>query len=301
MNRPKKKNRFLSKDLATKLILFVASVTAIVYFLPEGGKFNYNFENEKPWKYGLLQASFNFPIYKDEAQVAMEEDSILKLFQPYFYIDKKIEEEAIEKLRKDYLDGLRYILPNTDYVRYIERSLRTIYQEGIISSTDEEMLTCDSLNAILIVDKNVAYSQEINQLLNIRQAYEKLIYGDTAYSSYILQQCSLNDYLIPNMVYDQEKSNTAKEELLKSVSWANGLVVTGQRIIDRGEIVTPHTYQILESLRKEWQKRGESVEERRMTIAGRVLFISILMICFILYIELFHKEYYKQRGPIVLL
>ena len=32
--------------------------------MPNEGKFNYQFDINKPWKYGLLQASFDFPIYK---------------------------------------------------------------------------------------------------------------------------------------------------------------------------------------------------------------------------------------------
>ena len=61
--------KFSYRDLFYKLILFVATVTIIVYFLPKEGQFNYQFEINKPWKYGLLQASFDFPIYKDESQI----------------------------------------------------------------------------------------------------------------------------------------------------------------------------------------------------------------------------------------
>ncbi|MGL4519140.1 MAG: HD family phosphohydrolase [Phocaeicola sp.] len=302
MNSFKKKNHFFSKNIVTKLILFLVSVTTIVYFLPQGGKFNYQFENEKPWKYGLLQASFNFPIYKNEAEVAKEQDSILKLFQPYFYIDKGVEEEITQKLRSDYTGRLKGVIPNHDYLKQIERTLHTIYQQGVASSSDLTMLEMDSLSSILIVDRNMAYSLETEKLLSIREAYEKLIYADTlTYSPFLLQQCDLTEYLTPNMVYDQEKSKSAKEELLGNISWASGFVVNGQRIIDRGEIVNKQTYQILESLRKEWEKRGEGVEERRMTMTGRVLFVSMLMLCFMIYLELYRKEYYQHRGSMVLL
>ncbi|MGL4851272.1 MAG: HD family phosphohydrolase [Phocaeicola sp.] len=302
MNRFKKKNPFSSKELVSKLLLFILSVTIIVYFLPQGGRFNYHFENEKPWKYGLLQASFNFPIYKNEVEVAKEQDSLMRLFQPYFAIDKGVETAILEKLRKDYLGGLRKILPSTEYVRHIERNLRSIYSQGVVSSNDLGMLYADSVTSILIVDQNIASSYEIDNLLSIRKAYEKLLYSDTLnYSPYILQQCDLNEYLIPNMVYDAEKTNSAKEEVLSNVSWANGFVVNGQRIIDRGEIVNSQTFQILESLRKEWDKRGESIEEKRMKVGGRVLFVSILILCFIIYLELFKKHYYKHKGTIILL
>ena len=70
------------KDILYKSIVYLASVVLIVSFMPSDGKFNYQFDKGKPWRYGQLVATFDFPIYKDEASVKHEEDSVLKLFQP---------------------------------------------------------------------------------------------------------------------------------------------------------------------------------------------------------------------------
>ena len=72
-----KETRMLKKDFLYKILIFVITVVAIVYFLPKGSSFNYQFEVNRPWRYGLLQASFDFPIYKNDAQVKKEQDSIL--------------------------------------------------------------------------------------------------------------------------------------------------------------------------------------------------------------------------------
>ena len=63
------KKRFSWRDLLYKSLLFVGTVTLIVYFLPRDGKFNYQFDINKPWKYGQLIATFDFPIYKEDAVV----------------------------------------------------------------------------------------------------------------------------------------------------------------------------------------------------------------------------------------
>ena len=65
----KTSKRFSYKNLIYKSLIFIATVSVIVYFLPNEGKFNYQFDINKPWKYGLLQASFDFPIYKNDLQV----------------------------------------------------------------------------------------------------------------------------------------------------------------------------------------------------------------------------------------
>ena len=298
----KTNQRFSYKNLIYKSLIFIATVSVIVYFLPNEGKFNYQFDINKPWKYGLLQASFDFPIYKNDLQVQKEQDSILADYQPYFQIDKEAEKNVLSKLREDYNKTLRHSLPGTDYVRYIERTLKALYEDGIIAGNDLKRMEEDSIIAIRLVDKNVATSRFIDQLYTVKEAYEYLLNADTThYKKKILQQCNLNDYITPNLVYDEEKSEAAQKDLLSNISWANGFVLNGQKIIDRGEIVDEQTYNILESLRKEWEKRSDSVQEKRLTLAGQILYVGIFLFCFMAYLELFLADYYERKGTLTLL
>ena len=298
----KTNQRFSYKNLIYKSLIFIATVSVIVYCLPNEGKFNYQFDINKPWKYGLLQASFDFPIYKNDIQVQKEQDSILADYQPYFQIDKEAEKNVLSKLREDYNKTLRHSLPGTDYVRYIERTLKALYEDGIIAGNDLKRMEEDSIIAIRLVDKNVATSRFIDQLYTVKEAYEYLLNADTThYKKKILQQCNLNDYITPNLVYDEEKSEAAQKDLLSNISWANGFVLNGQKIIDRGEIVDEQTYNILESLRKEWEKRSDSVQEKRLTLAGQILYVGIFLFCFMAYLELFRADYYERKGTLTLL
>lgn len=298
----KASKRFSYKDLIYKSLIFIATVSVVVYFLPNEGKFNYQFDINKPWKYGLLQASFDFPIYKNDIQVQKEQDSILADYQPYFQIDKEAEKKVLARLREDYTRNLRHLLPSADYVRYIDRTLKELYENGIIAGNDLKRMEEDSISAIQLVDKNVATSRFIAQLYTVKEAYEYLLNSDTAhYQRKILQQCNLNNYITPNLIYDEEKSEAAQKDLLSTVSWANGFVLNGQKIIDRGEIVDEQTYNILESLRKEWEKRSDSVQEKRLTLAGQLLYVSIFLFCFMAYLELFRGDYYERKGTLTLL
>ena len=298
----KTNQRFSYKNLIYKSLIFIATVSVIVYFLPNEGKLNYQFDISKPWKYGLLQASFDFQIYKNDIQVQKEQDSILADYQPYFQIDKEAEKNVLSKLREDYNKTLRHSLPGTDYVRYIERTLKALYEDGIIAGNDLKRMEEDSIIAIRLVDKNVATSRFNDKLCNVKAAYEYKLNADTThYKKKILQQCNLNDYITPNLVYDEEKSEAAQKDLLSNISWANGFVLNGQKIIDRGEIVDEQTYNILESLRKEWEKRSDSVQEKRLTLAGQILYVGIFLFCFMAYLELFRADYYERKGTLTLL
>ena len=302
MNSINSQRRFSYKDLLYKCLIFMVTVSIISYFMPKEGKFNYEFDINTPWKYGLLQASFDFAVTKSDEQVQKEQDSILAFYQPYFLVDKNVEKNMLTKLREDYNRNMKFTLPSSDYLRYIERTLKRIYERGVLSVQDAQLLAEDSIQHIRLVDKNVATNQEVNELFTVKGAYEYLLNADTLhYNKRVLQTCNLDNYLTSNVTYDLEKSEAALQELLSRVVWGKGLVQTGQKIIDRGEIINEDTYDILRSLRQEWEKRSESVQEIRMTFMGQALLVSILILCFMIYLELFRKEYYGRKRSVLLL
>ena len=302
MNSINTQRRFSYKDLLYKCLIFIVTVSAITYFMPKERKFNYEFEINTPWKYGLLQASFDFPIYKSEQQVQKEQDSLRATYQPYFTVDKNVEKNMTAKLREDYNRNMRFTLPSPDYFRHIERTLKHIYEQGVLSAHDAQFLAEDSIQNIQIVEKNMSASKEAAQLFTVKAAYEHLLNADTLrYNKRILQSCNLDNYLTSNITYDLEKSESVLEDLQGQISWGKGLVQNGQRIIDRGEIIDEHTYDILSSLKKEWAKRSESVQEIRLTFMGQALVVGILILCFMIYLELFRREYYERKRSVLLL
>ena len=302
MNSINSQRRFSYKDLLYKCLIFVVTVSIISYFMPKEGKFNYDFELDTPWKYGLLQASFDFPIHKSDQQIQKEQDSLLVLYQPYFDVDKNVEKNMLLKLREDYNQHLKHSLPSSDYIRHIERTLRHIYEKGVLSVQDAQLLSEDSIQTILLVDKNVATSQPVDRLYSVKGAYEHLLNADTLhYNKRILQACNLNNYLTSNINYDLEKSEASLQELLSTVSPAKGVVQNGQKIVDRGEIIDQQTYDILNSLRHAWEKRSNTVQEIHLTFIGQTLLVSVLILCFMIFLELFRKEYYQRKRSVLLL
>jgi putative nucleotidyltransferase with HDIG domain len=98
-----------------------------------------------------------------------------------------------------------------------------------------------------------------------------------------------------------EKSEASLQELLSTVSPAKGVVQNGQKIVDRGEIIDQQTYDILNSLRHAWEKRSDTVQEIHLTFIGQTLLVSVLILCFMIFLELFRKEYYQRKRSVLLL
>ena len=302
MNSINSQRRFSYKDLLYKCLIFVVTVSIISYFMPKEGKFNYEFDIDKPWKYGLLQASFDFNIYKSEQQIEKERDSLLTFYHPYFTVDKQVEKNMLAKLKEDYNQTLKHSLPSTEYIRHIERTLKHIYEKGILSVDDYQLITEDSIQNIMLVDKNMATLQETDQLFTVKGAYEYLLNSDTAhFNKRILQSCNLNHYLTSNISYDLEKSEAALQDEMSKISPARGVVLNGQKIIDRGEIINEQTYDILRSLQQAWEKKSGSVKEIRLTLMGQTLVVGVIVLCFMIYLELFRKDYYQRKRSVLLL
>jgi len=277
-------------------------VAVIVYFLPRDGKFNYQFDLNKPWKYGQLMATFDFPIYKDDDVVKREQDSLMKSFQPYFELDRAIEKSAIEDLRNDYNTTLKNIFPSTSYVNYVDRTLRALYKSGIVSAEDIDRLHRDSTSAMKVIENKETTTRVTDGIFTIKEAYEFVLYADSAhFKPEILRQGNLNEYIYPNLIFDQERTDIAKEEMMNNYSWAIGMVQSGQKIIDRGEIVDQRTYRILESLRTESLKRNESQLQKHLILGGQFLYVGIIIACFLLYLQLFRKDFFDRPRSLSLL
>ncbi|MBR8705583.1 Ribonuclease Y [Bacteroides pyogenes] len=299
----KGKRGFLRKNLIYKALLFIVTVALIVYFLPRDGKFNYQFDMNKPWKYAQLIATFDFPIYKSESVVKHEKDSLMEFFQPYYTLNKSVEKEALEKLKRQGHANLKGIPAAAEHLRYIEKTLKRIYAIGIVSTEDKQKLEKDSVVFIMIIDDKLANPEATENLFTVKKAYEYLLSAADSLplNLDILRQCAMNEYIAPNLSFDRQRTQAAQEDIFKNYSWASGLVVAGQKIVDRGEIISPETYNILESLRKESIKRSESTGQSRLVVVGQILFVSMLIFYFMLYLDLFRKDYYVHKGRLSLL
>lgn len=296
-------NRMSFKSIARRALIYLAAVVLIVYFLPRDVRFIYQFDLNKPWRYGQLMATFDFPIYKPDQVIQREQDSIIRHFQPYFSMDVTVGTDAINQLRADYQSDLKGVLPSSDYLRYIINTLGVIYRQGILDVGSSDRLQRDSTTNIRIINGMLAEQQSVTETFTIKDAYTYLLNADSMhYKPEILQKCALNTYLAPNLIYEKELTETARQEAIDNFPWAMGMVQSGQKIVDRGEIISENTYDILKSLEKEMQTRSDvSLTQRRMMLGGQVLFVTLYIFLLMLYLGIYRKDYFDGWRDLLLI
>ena len=229
-----------SLRISLQVLSFALLAALSIYLAPKySNPFKYHFEVGQPWAYGLVTAEFNVPIYRTEAQLATEQQKVLRDYTPYYLLDTTTEQTSL------------YVLPLSEMER-----LRS--------------LACTHVS---VVRNRVAQQVPVSNLYTPKTAYEKV-----------------HKNIVPNLQYDSITSENMRQNLLSSISLTEGMVQTGEKIIDTGEIVSEHTYQILESLRRTIEEKNISHRQSMTSTIGVSVYIVILVLLFGLYLYTYRRK-----------
>lgn len=279
----------------TRIAMFTFVAIITVALMPNGNKFKYQFEVGKPWTYGLITASFDFPIYKSDQQVAREKNNLLKDFSPYYKLDATVNEFQINELTKAWQTDRNVNIAHLNYARDI---FKRIYSTGIISIKEyNNLLNSKRKNITCIYPNRVTGTIPVSSLYTPRTAYETII----ANAPIGFKPGNLNQFLIENLKFDSSTSAISKSDILKNLSLTAGMVQVGERIIGPGEIVTPSGYQMLSSLKTESAKRNNMLQKTTLVVIGEIVLVFGLMALLFLYIYLFRARLYDSKSNLILI
>ena len=282
----------------TKLGLFIALVAIIVQLFPKDKQFKYQYEVGKPWSYELMTASYDFPIYKTEKQLDADKKELMENYSPYFQVDENVAAQQLNRWRSDWK-----LKNNTDpkYFAFVEKKLKTIYENGIISSLMYDRMKSKGYKSIVVVKPSrLTENVSIDELHTPKTAYEEILMDKPYFiSDAELSNYNLNLYLVENLRYDSITSEAVKKDMFKNLSLTSGMVQTGERIIDRGEIVTPGTYAILNSMKIESEKRKSVFEESYLVLIGEIIIIFMLILLLTFYLYLFRPYIFGTSKNLV--
>ena len=217
-------------------------------------------------------------------------------------MDATVENTEVDKSRAAYTDGLnRKATPA--YMHYIENSLISLYKNGIISSQEQEKLKKDNYERVNLLENNIAHSRYASDFFTIKTAYEFIINNcPPRLDKSVLQSCDINNYLKENISYDEAMSEKVKDDMLRSVSLANGMVQAGERIVDRGEIIDNHTYNVLRSLKIVHETKSGGAQRQSIILGGQFVLVCGIIFCFWLYLWSFRlKILHNRRNALFLI
>lgn len=288
------------RNFLSRTLLVLITVLLIVWALPRNESKQFRYDIGKPWMYGSFIAKFDFPIYKTDETIKEQEDSLLETYQPYYNYDPAVEKKQVSKFLADYQNGIPGLPHN--YVRLIADRLHRLYQAGIMDTPEYNEAYRDSTSQVRLVSGNNAQSISLACVYSTLSAYEQLFIDEQiAMQRPILQRCNLNNYIEPNLIYDKGRSETERNDLLSSIPPASGMVMSGQKVIDRGDIVDEYTYRVLSSFEREIKRRSATQTQITNTIIGQVIFVTLMVFLFTMYLGLFRRDYFNKPRSIAML
>ena len=290
-----------------RVFLFVFTLSIIVYVFPRQAKFKYEFTKGKPWMHETIIAPFDFSVLKSNEVLNKEKQIIEKQHAPIFNYNADIFEIQlqifVEKFEEKWsfnnnvkrddkftffnLFKQKKIDNKTrkhNLVNYGYSILKEIYNKGIIQLNGE--FSYDSDLRILLKKGSLAEKEYIGNFYTINSAANKInLTSNLSDNEY--------DFLIPillsslehNITYDNVSSEALLLNELEGINNTQGLIVTGQVIVSKGELVTSEIYQKLLSLKKLYEGKQWNLTSYYLVLFGQIVLVGISLFILFLFIK----------------
>lgn len=292
--------------------------------MPRQGRFKYEFQKGKPWMHEDLISPFDFPIYKTEAELFEERSTILKDFKPFFNLDASVINTSLTQFQSDFSHEwnlfqtktlsqkqknlkLSQDLSNlkTKYETIIRDEIKFIYEKGVVDPSDLLTISSQPSLSITLLVNSKAIDTEIGEVFTLPKAIEYIqqkvaqeAEKDDPLVAQFWQSFNFQKIINPNLLFDERTTEKVKRDILTNVSLTKGMVQTGERVISHDEVIKGDKYQVIESLKKEYERRlGQ--ENNFSILIGQFLIVAILFFMLYLFLLNFRTEILSDDSKIL--
>ena len=288
--------------LIYKLLLLLGTTFFIVYLFPKTGKFRYSFEKGKPWQSENLYAPFDFAIKKSENELMSEIDNIQSKSDVYFDVDSDIKKQVIanyllrfNSVFKDSISGFedRLLLYSTG-----QKALSALYEYGILNSNynyEEDryiILLEDNSQLDKIQFKDLTKQNEIRPYLeNILNSNGLNNYSDDFIALFF-------NLIQSNVSYNRSLTEKVLEERLAVVSKTRGIVSEGTLIVSKGQVVEDAQYNILNSLKSEYESQVWSAKSYNWVIIAYTLLVALALLMLLLFLRKYRNDVFLNNTKV---
>ena len=298
INSLPKLNRFLQG-----IAYIIVSVTLIVLAMPNTDKPLLTYTIGEPWTSQQIISPGEIYIQKDPALVEQEKAELLRQdYFPYYNINKAVGEKQISLFLQKYSDGAPGVSAYS--MQVVANIMRDMYDQGIMNQMEyQKIVESDSITDIMLVKDNEAVKAEVAMVMSTKKAYEMLMDDPLLLNiKTTLQELNLNEFLVANITYDYKRSKQAYNELTSLISTNSGVMKQGQEIINRGEIVTEEKARMIDSYNDFISNNSErTLAEAFMHNGMQWLYILLIMLLFMCYLQYFREEYLVRPSCMVML
>ena len=294
------------------ILLFLISISAVVYLSPREIKFKYEFQKGKPWLYENLVAPFDFAVLKSEQSLTEERRALIRNKTIFLTRDLSVAENALVNYEQDFQEKWRRLFskdpaqadsltqfwleawdrdgPEKEKILNQGRELLgAVFWEGVLEPFNDKV---ENYGEVFLNEKGVSTKVDPAQFYSIKSASDKLRKASTD-----LEPEGTGDFLLPmllgqlthNIYYDENLTDKFLADQLKNILPTRDMVQKGELIIFKGNIVDDEKFAKLRSLRETYEG-GDQGQNLLSILIGQILQVGLLYLVLYLFLQQFRLQ-----------
>jgi len=302
------------------LFLFFFSLILILYLFPRQAKFKYEFTKGKPWLHETIIAPFDFSILKSESDLDKEKEIVKSQHLSLYNFNKNIFDIKAEDFINDFEEkwsenkgtnkDLRFTFKNlfknrkklannkkNNLASFGYNFLNEIYSVGIIqlnSSVDNQ-----NYDRILLKNDLIAEKRDVKDFYTVSTAANKInLISKLTNDEYNFLVPLLLSSIEQNILYDKYSSDELLSNDLSNINSERGLIVSGQIIINKGELIDFEKYQILLSLKKKYEGKTWKKSSFFLVLFGQFILVGISLLILWLFLRQYRSTVLENTTKI---
>lgn len=286
-----------------RLFLFVLTLVFILFLFPRQTKFKYEFTKGKPWLHESIIAPFDFSILKSNNELSKEREIVASQHLPIYNYSETIFEIKAEDFTNDFetkwvsKHGKLASSQKNKLVNFGYNYLKDIYSKGIIQLNNSSDF--QDFSQVLLKSESLAQRRDISDFYTVNSAANKI------------QQLSGTEYkfLVPlllaaveqNILFDKLATDELLSSELSNISTTKGLVVSGQVIINKGELVDAQKYQVLLSLKQKYEGAVWEKSSYLLVLFGQFILVGISLLMLWLFLRQYRNRILENTTKMSLI
>ena len=285
--------------LLFSIFLVAGSVGLILWIFPAQRAFNYEYAQGRPWRYETLYAPFDFSIKKTEEQLKAERETAAKNKVFYFDYDDSVVKEQTVKLKRLFQERFAVEAVSKSQSNRLESQL-AFWLDSIQRSAvfgDE----VEFVGQLKLIRQNQAISypkEQAQSLSQHKESLKNLVSADFTENQLTLMRQLLSELVTVNARLNQALTESAYQSQVEQISMTRGLVPEGSLIVAKGEIIEAENFQILESLKYEYQSTQIEASNTLYIFLAYSALVSLVLILLMLYLRKYRRDIFENSNQL---
>ena len=291
-----------------RVLLIVLTIAVIHFVLPEGERFQYEYEKGKTWRHTTLVSPFDFALKKTKEQISEERNEITSTTLPIYKKESQNTFEEINRIKKEIKQNLEI---NAD-VESDEIDYDFISLEG--SRLAKEILDRGYFKIDPIHEGKISVIEILEDKQTVRKNIASLITKDNL-GQFLKSELSneikeiekiplisvISAKLRPNFHFDSTLTNLLIQQQLEALPETEGLIKQGETIISTGDRITSEKFRMLQNLEEEIAQTSGVSQKTIGVNAGRLIIVTLLITILGLFLYFIRQDLYNSTRSLFLI